>query len=88
MPRPFFPHTMQDLINAVDGGLGLVVADMPDGSLWVLKRNRKVPGYVLTHYADAQRSHTLATEAIAERHDALNRMSAAIQLGESIRPGR
>lgn len=84
MPRPFFPHTMQDLVNAVDGGLGLVVGDMPDGSLWVLKRNRKVPGYVLTHYLDAQRSQTLSTETIADRRDALNRMSDAIRLGESI----
>ncbi len=84
MPRPFFPHTMQDLVNAVDGGLGLVVGDMPDGSLWVLKRNRKEPGYVLTHYVDAQRSRTLSTETIADRRAALNRMADAIQLGESL----
>lgn len=84
MPRPFYPHTMDDLVRAVDGGLGLVVADMPDGSLWVLKRNRKAPGYVLTHYADTQRSRVLATESPADRRVALNRMAEVIGLGETL----
>lgn len=82
MPRPFYPHTLDDVIRAVDGPLGLVVGDMPDGTLWVLKRNRKTPGYVLTHYADTARSRVLATETLLDRRDALNRMSAAIGLGE------
>ena len=34
LPRPFFPHTMNDLAHAVDGPLGLVVGDMPDGTLF------------------------------------------------------
>lgn len=84
MPRPFFPHTMQDLIHAVDGALGLVVGDMPDGTLWVLKRNRKTPGYTLTHYADTQRSRVLGTDPILDRREALNRMAAAIALGEAL----
>lgn len=71
MPRAFFPHTLQDVTNAVDGGLGLVVADMPDRSIWVLKRNRKTTGYQLTHYADMQRSAVLRTEPIEGRDDAL-----------------
>lgn len=84
MPRPFFPHTMQDLVHAVDGALGLVVGDMPDGSLWVLKRNRKASGYTLTHYADTQRSRTLLVETIPDRRAALNQMADRIGLGESI----
>lgn len=84
MPRPFFPHTMNDLVHAVDGPLGLVVGDMPDGTLWVLKRNRKTPGYTLTSYADAQRSRVLSTREIADRRAALNAMSDAIGLGEAL----
>jgi len=75
---------MADVAHAVDGPLGLVVGDMPDGSLWVLKRNRKTPGYVLTHYADTARSRVLGTETLADRRDALNRMSEAIGLGERV----
>jgi len=84
MPRPFFPHTMNDLVHAVDGPLGLVVGDMPDGTLWVLKRNRKTPGYVLTQYADAKRSAVRSTREIADRREALNAMSDAIELRERI----
>lgn len=75
---------MHDLTHAVDGMLGLVVGDMPDGSLWVLKRNRKSPGYELTHYKDTQRSQVLSTKTILERRDALNAMSEAIGLGENL----
>ncbi len=32
MSRPFFPHTFDDVTRAVDGGLGLIVADMSDGT--------------------------------------------------------
>lgn len=72
MPRPFFPHTFQDVANAVDGGLGLVVADMPDGSIWVCKRDRKQAGnYEITHYADMQRSAVLSREALQGRDVAL-----------------
>jgi hypothetical protein len=75
---------MGDLVHAVDGPLGLVVGDMPDGSLWMLKRNRKEPGYTLTHYADTARSRQLSTRAIADRREALNAMSDAIGLGERL----
>ena len=57
---------------------------MPDGTLWVLKRNRKTPGYTLTHYADAQRFRMLTTGEIADRRDAVNAMSRGIRLGETI----
>ena len=84
MPRPFFPHTMNDLVHAVDGPLGLVVGDMPDGTLWVLKRNRKTPGYTLTAWADAARTRQISTREIADRREALNAMGAAIGLGEKL----
>jgi hypothetical protein len=84
MPRPFFPHTMNDLTHAVDGPLGLVVGDMPDGTLWVLKRNRKTPGYVLTSYADASRARETSRRDIEERRAALNAMADAIALGERL----
>lgn len=84
MPRPFFPHTMNDLVHAVDGPLGLVVGDMPDGRLWVLKRNRKTPGYTLTEWADAARTRQISSVEIADRRAALNAMSEAIGLGESV----
>lgn len=75
---------MQDLVNAVDGGLGLVVGDMPDGALWVLKRNRKTPGYTLTKYNDTRRSAVIESREIMDRREALNAMSAAIELHERI----
>jgi hypothetical protein len=84
MPRPFFPHTLRDVTHAVDGPLGLIVGDMPDGTLWVLKKNRKEPGYVLTHYADAGRSRVLTVQTIADRIPAVNAMADAIGLGERL----
>ena len=84
MPRAFFPHTLDDVARAVDGGLGLVVGDMPDGTLWVLKRNRREGGHTLTHWADAQRSRQLSTRTIADRADALDAMAEAIGLGERV----
>lgn len=84
MPRAFFPHSMMDLTRAVDGALGLVVADMPDGSLWVLKRDRKGGGYALTCYVDAARSAVRSSETFTERRAALNAMADAIHLGEHI----
>ena len=84
MPRPFFPHTLDDITRNVDGGLGLVVGDMPDGSIWVLKRNRKTPGYVLTHWADSTRKERLEARAIAERVEAVNTMAAAIGIAERL----
>jgi hypothetical protein len=84
MPRPFFPHSMQDIVHAVDGPLGLIVGDMPDGTLWVLKRNRKTPGYQLTHWSDAERSRALSVREIDDRRDAINAMAEAIRLGEAL----
>ena len=85
MPRPFFPHTLADVTRAVDGGLGLVVGDMPDGSIWVLKRERKRPGhYLLRHYADAQRSRLIEERPIEGRAPAVNAMAAAIGLDERL----
>lgn len=84
MPRQFFPHSMQDVLNAVDGPFGLVVGDLPNGSIWVLKRLRKEPGYVLTHFADTTRSRELAVERVPERKEAVNRFAVHIGLGEAI----
>lgn len=84
MPRPYFPHTMHDLTHAIDGALGLVVGDMADGSIWVLKRNRKSPGYELSSYSDSKRTTRLSTRSIGDRADALNAMADAIGLGERV----
>ena len=84
MPRPFFPHTMMDVARAVDGALGLVVGDMPDGRIFVLKRDRKGGGYTLTEYKDSQRTAVLSTRQISDRTEALNAMADAIQLGERL----
>ncbi len=84
MPRALFPHSMGDVTHAADGPFGLVVGDLPDGSIWVLKRGRREPGYTLTHYADSARSRELAVERVAERREAINRFAALILLGESL----
>lgn len=84
MPRPFFPHTLDDVTRAVDGPLGLVVGDMADGSIWVLQRRRKEGGYALTHYADPTRKAQLARREIADRREAVNAMAEAIGLGERL----
>ncbi|MFZ5481380.1 MAG: hypothetical protein ACOZNI_31760 [Myxococcota bacterium] len=84
MSRPFFPHVLSDVTHAVDGPLGLVVGDMPDGRLWVLKRNRKTPGYVLTEYADTKRTRVLSAREIADRAAAVNAMAEAIGLDERL----
>ena len=82
MPRPFFPHTLHDVVRNVDGALGRIAADMPDGSLFILKRNRRGGGYRLTHYADTARSAVRSQEAIATRKEAINTLSKAIGLEE------
>ena len=84
MPRPFYPHTLGDVIRAVDGGLGLVAADMPDGSLWVLQRRRRRGDYAMTHYADTARSSVLQRQAWSERRAAINAFAKQIQLGEQL----
>ena len=86
MPRPTFPHSLHDVISNVDGGLGLVVGDLPDGRIVVLRRGRKTPGYTLSTWADAQRSRLLAEEQVADRAAAINRMAALIGLDERL-PG-
>ena len=84
MPRAHYPHSLHDITHAVDGPLGLVVGDLPDGSIWILKRGRKEPGYTLTHYSDAARSAVVETRQIADRVEAVNAMSVAIVLGERL----
>jgi hypothetical protein len=84
MPRPFFPHTMMDVARAVDGALGLVVGDMPDGRIFVLKRDRRGGGYTLTEYKDSQRSAKLSERQMTDRVEALNTMADAIGLGERV----
>ncbi len=75
---------MHDLTHAVDGPLGLVVGDMPDGRLFILKRGRKEPGYTITEYSDSARTRVLTTRTMLDRREALNAMSDAIGLGERI----
>ncbi|GDX82859.1 hypothetical protein LBMAG42_46700 [Deltaproteobacteria bacterium] len=84
MPRAFFPHTLNDVVHAVDGAFGLVVGDLPDGTIWVLKRGRREPGFTLTHYADAQRSRELARELVVDRRAAINRFAELIVLNERL----
>ena len=83
MPRPTFPHAMGDVTRAVDGPFGLIVGELPDGSIWVLKRQRS-GGFLLSNYADMERSRELSSRTIADRREAINTFAAAIQLGESL----
>lgn len=85
MPRPTFPHTLQDILHAVDGPLGLVVGDMPDGRIWVLKRGRKTGDFTLTQWSDAGRTEKLSEEVMADRVVAVNTLAAAIGLPERLR---
>ncbi len=85
MPRPFFPHTLHDVTHAVDGPFGMVVADLADGSLWVLKRDRKAPdNYTLSHYTDTKRSKCLERRPITGRREAVNAMAREIGLDERL----
>jgi len=84
MPRPYFPHTLSDVIRNVDGALGLVVGDMPDRSIWILKRDRRRGDYALTHYATMDREERLHRATYADRTAAINAMAAAIGLVERL----
>ena len=84
MPRAFFPHTLGDVTHAVDGPFGLVVGDMPDGRIFVLKRDRKGGGYTLTGYESVARREVLSAAAFVDRREAVNAMSEAIGLGERL----
>lgn len=80
MIRPTFPHTLDDVTRALDGGLGLVVGDLPDGSIWVLQRLRKTGGFRLTHYDSPRRQTQLAQHAFSDRQAAIDAMARAIGL--------
>ena len=82
--RPTFPHTREDVTRAVDGPFGLVVGDVPDGRIFVLKRARKPApdgtAWTLTEWADPARSRQLAEQRFTERAAALAAMYAAVGL--------
>ncbi len=82
--RPTFPHTREDVTRAVDGPFGLVVGDVPDGRIFVLKRARKPAAdgtaWALTEWADPARSRQLAERRFTEREAALSAMYAAVGL--------
>ena len=82
MYRPTFPHTLSDITRCIDGGLGIVVGDMADGSIWVLKRNRKTADFTLTHYDSPQRKTQLAQSQFDERQEAIDAMARAIGLSQ------
>ena len=83
MYRPTFPHTIDDIIRSISGGLGIVVGDLPDGSIWVLKRNRKTNNFTLKHYESPKRQQQLASQDFADRHEAVMAMARAIGLHQS-----
>jgi hypothetical protein len=78
--RPTFPHTLSDISRSIDGGLGIVVGDLADGSIWVLKRNRKTQDFTLTHYDSPQRGQRLEQKQFSERQEAIDAMAKAIGL--------
>ena len=82
MYRPTFPHTLSDITRCIDGGLGIVVGDMPDGSIWVLKRNRKTADFTLTHYDSPQCKKQLAQSQYDDRQEAIDAMARAIGLSQ------
>jgi len=82
MYRPTFPHTLSDITRSIDGGLGIVVGDLPDGSIWVLKRNRKTSDFTLSHYDSPQRKKRLDQRVFQAREAAIKAMAEAIGLGQ------
>jgi hypothetical protein len=80
MYRPTFPHTLDDITRSLDGGLGLVVADLPDQSIWVLKRDRKTGGFTMTHYDSPKRTKTLEQRHFERRQAAVDAMALAVGL--------
>ena len=78
MPRTYFPHTPQDVSHAVDGSFGLVVADMPDGTLWMLKRNRKTTGYEMIQYDTLSRAKEIQHCHYEGRQEALDAFWTAV----------
>ena len=80
MVRPTFPHTIDDITRSLDGGLGLVVADLPDQSIWVLKRDRKTGGFTMTHYDSPKRATMLERRHFDQRQPAVDAMALAVGL--------
>ncbi len=82
--RPTFPHTREDVTRAVDGPFGLVVGDVPDGRIFVLKRARRPSAdgasWTLTEWADPSRSRQLSELHFTEREAALSAMYGAVGL--------
>ena len=84
MPRATYPHSLQDVLSAVDGTFGLVVGDLPSGEIFVLKRNRHSGEWSVSHFADASRRERRGRKVYTDRALAINRFCQAIGLGESL----
>lgn len=84
MPRARFPHSMNDVTHAVDGTFGLVVGDLDNGQIVVLKRNRHSGEWSVSHFTDASRKDRLGREVFTDRAAAINRFSDLIGLGERV----
>ena len=82
MTRPTYPHTLQDIVHAVDGAFGLVVGDLPDGRIWVLKRDRKTGHFSLRQFEGPRRREQLAEQHFDDRTKAIHAM--ARELGLSV----
>lgn len=79
--RAQWPHTIEDIIKALDGVWGLIGADGTNGNLYRLERSLHEPlVYTLTEYRGANESDIVRREEYGaeERLTAINAFAQAI----------
>ncbi len=79
--RAQWPHTMEDIVKALDGVWGLIGADGVNGNLYRLEKSLHEPiVYTLTEYRGADESDIVRREEYVgdDRISAINVFAAAI----------
>jgi len=79
--RAQWPHTMEDIVKALDGVWGLIGADGVNGNLYRLEKSLHEPiVYTLTEYRGADESDIVRREEYPgdDRISAINVFAAAI----------
>ena len=79
--RPQWPHTLEDIVNSLDGIWGLVGANGANGNLFRLERSLHEPlTYSMTEYRGQDETDIVRRQmySAAERDEALKEFATAI----------
>ena len=76
--------SLRDLAFRVDGPGGEASHHLPDGTVWVLQRDRRRGGFRLTRYDDPKQRRVLDQQHLDDRRMALNALAAALAIDDRL----